>query len=324
MELTNEIKDKVASILFYEMRRMGVSQAEFARRVALRHGIKFDKSVMSQIKMPFGRNYSVIKESSWLILARHYQCLESERWATVDTKAFVSIQMHLKKCQDYGIWQVLCDRAGIGKSYAAREYERDHDNVIYIDCSEYCSKSDFVRHLGGHFGLAKTGSIDKLWRDVTNELLLTCRPLLILDEFGDCAEAVISLMKGLYNKSNAGNEMGLGCYFIGADNLKKRLEEGRRMSRRSYAEFWSRFNDRITRLNYDNRKSVFEEELRREIESIVDANLPEELADVRDSIVEKCLLTNGVRAIRNEIAIHKMLLQKRNATDEGCANRRNS
>lgn len=311
MEITKEIKDKVVFNLFLELRRLGVSQAEFARRVALRHGIKFDKSVLSQIKYPDDRNYSVIKDSSWLTLARHYRCMDDQTWETVNTRAYLSVQVHLKKCQEYGIWQVLCDRAGIGKSYAAREYERENQNVIYIDCSEYSTKSDFVKHLAGMFGIARTGGIDHLWREVTDEILLLYKPLLILDEFGDCAEAVISLMKGLYNKANMGNQMALGCYFIGADNLQKRLQEGRRTSKRSYAEFWSRFNSRITQLNYDKKQSLFEQELRKEVEAIVDANLPEELKDKREGIVVKCVATGGVRAIRNEIAIQKMLLKKK-------------
>ena len=311
MEITKEIKDKVVFNLFLELRKLGVSQAEFARRVALRHGIKFDKSALSQIKFPDDRNYSVIKDTSWLTLARYYGCMEDQTWETVDTRAYLSVQVHLKKCQEYGIWQVLCDRAGIGKSYAAREYERENMNVIYIDCSEYSTKSDFVKHLAGMFGLARTGGIDHLWREVTDEILLLYKPLLILDEYGDCAESVISLMKGLYNKANMGNQMALGCYFIGADNLQKRLEEGRRVSKRSYAEFWSRFNSRITHLNYNKKQSLFEQELRKEIESIVDVNLPEELKSERDKIVEKCIVTNGVRAIRNEIAIQKMIFQKR-------------
>lgn len=311
MEITEKIKDKVVFNLFQELKRLGVSQAEFARRVALRHGIKFDKSVLSQIKFEDDRNYSVIKDASWLTLARYYRCMEDQDWETVDTRAYLSVQVHLKKCQEFGIWQVLCDRAGIGKSYAAKEYERKNMNVIYIDCSEYSTKSDFVKHLAGMFGLARTGSIDHLWREVTDEILLLYKPLLILDEFGDCAESVISLMKGLYNKANIGNQMALGCYFIGADNLQKRLEEGRRVSKRSYAEFWSRFNSRITHLNYNKKQSLFEQELRKEIEAIVNANLPEVLKDERDKIVEKCVATNGVRAIRNEIAIQKMLLKKK-------------
>ena len=51
--------------------------------------------------------------------------------------------------------------------------------------------------------------------------------------------------------------------------------------------------------------------MRKEIEAIVDANLPEELTDKREGIIEKSLATNGVRAIRNEIAIQKMIHQKR-------------
>lgn len=42
----------------------------------------------------------------------------------------------------------------------------------------------------------------------------------------------------------------------------------------------------------------------------MDANLPEELADRREDIIEKSFVTNGVRAIRNEIVIQKMLLEK--------------
>lgn len=311
MEITTKIKDKVVNCLFIEQNQRNMSQAEFARVIALRHGIKFDKSVLSQIKFLDSRNYSVIKDSSWLTLARYYRVMGDSAWETVSTKAYISVQAHLEKCQRFGIWQVLCDRAGIGKSYAAVEYERTHLNVLYIDCSEYSGKCDFVKHLAGLFGLEKTGGIDRLWRDVVNELLLLDEPLLILDEFGDCAEGVITLMKGLYNKANMGDRMALGCYFIGADNLEKRLKEGRRMRKCSYAEFWSRFNDRITGLNYDKRQNLFEQELRKEIEAIVDANLPEELADKRDNIIEKSLATHGVRAIRNEIAIQKMVAKNK-------------
>ena len=71
MEITNRIKDKVTDCLFCELKEGRVSQAEFARIIALRHGIKFDKSVLSQIKYEKERNYSVIKDTSWVVLARH-------------------------------------------------------------------------------------------------------------------------------------------------------------------------------------------------------------------------------------------------------------
>ena len=88
------------------------------------------------------------------------------------------------------------------------------------------------------------------------------------------------------------------------------------MSKKSYAEFWSRFNGRITTLNYGKKQDAFGNELRKEIEAIVDANLPEELADRREDIIEKSFVTNGVRAIRNEIVIQKMLLEKRRQIEQ--------
>lgn len=312
MEIGNRVKDKVIACLFHEIQNRKISQAEFARIVAMRHGIKFDKAVFPQVKNEDNRNYSVIKDSSWLTLARHYHVLEDNIWETVQTQAYISVQAHLEKCQEFGTWQVLCDRAGIGKSYAATEYAREHKNVFYIDCSEYPGKCDLIRYFAGLFGLQKTGGIDRLWRDAVNELLLLDKPLIIWDEFGDCAEAVISLAKGLYNRADVcGGQMTLGCYFIGADNLQQRLQDGRRTKKRSYAEFWSRFNGKITGLNYAKQQDSFAQQLRNEVERIVDANLPEELAEKRDKVIERSLETGGVRAIRNEIAIQKMLAQKK-------------
>ena len=145
---------------------------------------------------------------------------------------------------------------------------------------------------------------------MTDELLLLDSPLLILDEFGDCADIVVTLMKGLYNKANMGDRMALGCYFIGADNLEKKLIDGRRGKKKSYAEFWSRFNEKVTRLNFSKKPLEFEAELAKEIEAIVDANLPESLRDKREDVIRKSLATKGVRAVQKEIAIQRMLVNK--------------
>lgn len=314
MELTNSIKDKVVERLLAEFEQKAAcapdkkkySQAEFARMIALRHGIKFDKAVLPQIKKEQGRNYNAINEVSWLVLARHYNVLSTSAWNTARTKAYITVQAQLGACQRYGIWQVLCDRAGIGKSYAAVSYARANKNVFYVDCSEFPGKGDFITCLAGQFGLEKTGSYNQLWREVTNELLLLDCPLLILDEFGDCADAVVTLMKGLYNKANAGDRIMLGCYFIGADNLQKNLIDGKRMRKPSYAEFWSRFNEKVTNLGYDKTPAGYREELRGEIEKIAVANLPE-IEEGVDKVVEETLKTGAVRATQKEIAKLRML-----------------
>jgi hypothetical protein len=261
---------------------------------------------MSQIKRPEGRK--AIKDSSWLKLAKHFNCLNERGWQTAETGTFIAVQTALDLCKSDGIWQVLCDIAGIGKSHAAFEYAMKHrDTVFYVDCSDCSSKNDIIMEVARQLGLQKTSTYTKLWRDTVCELLLLDRPLLILDEFGDTTNDVIGLMKGLYNKANMGDHMALGAYFIGADNLKKRLHDGRKGSKPSYAEFWSRFDNSITSLNFDRIPARFEAELRSEIEKIVDKNIPDDLLDRRDLIIEKCLRTNGVRSIRKEIALQRKI-----------------
>ncbi len=307
MEITSQIKERVVNALLNDMQQRGFgSQNEHAKYMANLLSIPFDKAAMSQIKKPSG--YKAIKDSSWLKFAKYFNLLSKNSWNTAQTNTYIVVQTALDLCKTDGIWQVLCDIAGVGKSYAAYEYSQHRkETVFYIDCSDCSSKSDFILELARQLGLQRTSTYNKLWREVTNELLLLDRPLLILDEFGDVAEGVVTLLKGLYNKSDMGDHMALGAYFIGADNLKKRLTDGRKRNKPSYAEFWSRFDNQITSLNFDRRPDNFRTELKSEIEKIVDQNLPAELSDKRDLIIEKSLKTNGVRAIRKEIALQQKI-----------------
>lgn len=302
MKITDEIKEKVVNALLRDMQERGfTSQNEYAGYIRNMVDIPFDKSAFSSIKKAEKRHF--LKDASWLKLAKHFNVLSENSWQTAETNTYITVNTHLDACKTYGVWQVLCDRAGIGKSYAAQAFAKRHkETVFYVDCSEYFTKSDFIMALARQLGMEKTGSYNQLWRDVTNELLLCDNPLLILDEFGDVHESVITLMKSLYNKADMGDHLALGVYFIGADNLRKRLKEGKRKQRQSYAEFWSRFNEGITDLNFTPRPDAFQNELRAEIEKIVDANLPAAIAKKRDEVVENCLRTYGVRSIRKEIA----------------------
>jgi hypothetical protein len=306
MQITNEIKQRVVNSLVNEQAKLGKGSNEYAIYIENMLQIPFNKSAYSQIKQPKG--YGAIKDITWLKLAKHFNCLHSAGWKTAKTATYIQVQTALDLCREEGLWQVLCDIAGIGKSHAAYEYARQHKGkVIYVDCSDTQSKHDFIAEVARQFGIERTGTYVKLWRDVTDELLLMEKPLLILDEFGDVAESVITLLKGLYNKADMGDRLALGCYFIGADNLKKRLSDGRKYGKQSYAEFWSRFDNKITTLNFNARPDKFQLELRNEIEKIVDINLPAELKDKRETVIEKCLLTGGVRSVRKEIALQRKI-----------------
>lgn len=303
MTISTQIKEHTVSAMLADMTARGFgSQTTYARFIERQLSIPFDKAAFSQIKRPAG--HCAIKDSSWMKLARHFGTLTGCRWNKADTGTFLTVTTALDVCQNYGIWQVLCDNAGIGKTYAAKYYtEQNKQTVIYIDCSQCLSKSDFILELARQLGIEHTGTYNRLWRESTDELLLLERPLLILDEFGDVPDSVITLLKSLYNKADMGDYMALGLYMIGADNLKKRLITGRKRRRQSYAEFWSRFDNNITSLNFSSKPNEYTDQLRHEVAMIVDANLPATMAASREEIISKTLKTSGSRAVRKNINI---------------------
>lgn len=302
MTITAEIKQNVVDALIKDMKqRNSKSQAEYTRYIRNLLDIPFDESAFSIIKKETGR--SAIKETSWLKLAFHFGLMRSD-WNTAQTTTFNSVQTAMKLCQENGIWQVLCDRCGVGKSYAAKHYAKTHKgSAIYVDCSENPQPADFILALGRQLGIPFTSTYSKMWQETMECLVLIDHPILICDELGDVDDRVITLLKGLYNKADNGANMELGFYGIGADNLRQRLINGRKYNKRSYAEFWSRFDNNITTLNFTNSPTEFTKELREELELIVDANLPVEIADKRQLIIDKCMKTLGVRAVRKEIAL---------------------
>jgi len=309
MKITPELKQEVVTALERDMIQRGSkSQAEYSRYIKHLLNIPFDTSAFSTIKKVDGR--SAIKDTSWLKLAYHFGLMRND-WQTAQTATFNTIQVAMELCQENGIWQVLCDRNGIGKSYAARAYAEAHkDSVIYIDCSQHTTLVSFIAAVGRQVGVPMKRTYSEQWELITDTLILMEKPLLVLDELGDVDDRVITLLKGLYNKADNGGTMELGFYGMGADNLQQRLENGRLYKKRSYAEFWSRFDNQTTALNFKNDPQSYLLELREELEAIIDANLPKEILEQRTFIIKKCLQTMGVRSVKKEIALQLKIYNK--------------
>ena len=303
MKITPELKQEVVAALMRDMTQRGSkSQAEYSRYIKHLLNIPFDTAAFSTIKKEDGRN--AIKETSWLKLAYHFRLMHND-WQTAQTGTFKTIQTALELCQDSGIWMVLCDRAGIGKTYAARSYAEEHKgSVFYVDCSQHTTPASFIAAVGRQVGVPPQRTLDEQWGEIANVLILIDKPLLILDEMGDVDEKVLGYLKGLYNKAdNCSGTLEVGFYGMGADNLKQRLDNGMLYKKRSYAEFWSRFGDNIKKLDFSPIHKEALSEYREELTAIIDANLPKEIAGKRTKIIDTCFKTGGVRAVKKEIAL---------------------
>jgi hypothetical protein len=307
MEVTAQLKEKVVAALFLDMEeRKSTSQAEYARYIKALLSIPFDKAALSSIKKPEKRN--MLKDSTWMRLAKHFNLMGDNSWQTAATKVYETMQTYLETSKKYGMWRILCDHASFGKTYSAQQFaRRNKESVFYIDCSEHSTKGEFITALARRFGMERTGTFNQLWQDVTDELLLIDNAQLICDEFGDVHDSIITLLKSLYNKADRGDRVSLSVFHIGADNLKKKMIDGRRRQKQSYAEYWSRFGEDILTLNFKEKPDLLTEELRRDAEKIIDLNLPESLASYRAEIVEKAVARRDLRIIRDQINIKRDL-----------------
>lgn len=310
MEVTPQLKEKTANVLLLDMKARGFeSQAMYSKYISRLLDIPFDKSAYSQIKNQ--KRYSVLKDTTWLVLAQYFNLLSETNWQAAPTHAYETMNTYMDMCQKHGIWRTVCDQASFGKTFSAVDRtNRNKDSVFYIDCSENSTKPEFIRALALQFGIERRSSYNQMWIDATNELLLVKNPLLILDEFGDTHDSLITLMKSLYNKADRGTHRSLGVLHIGADNLKKRMDDGRRLKKQSYAEYFSRTGSDYLTLNYyDQSLNIKENEARfnkmvlADIEKIVDMNLPENLTAYRQEIINKTFKKRNYRNISDSIKI---------------------
>lgn len=311
MLITPQLKADIVEALLSDMNARGyTSQNKYAQYIRSILDISFDKAAFSQIKKEDGRN--ALKDASWLVLAKHFNLIGDQSWQIAETHTFKTMQTYLESSKKHGLFRVLCDHASYGKTFATRFFvENNKGSVFYVDCSEHTTKNQFIENLASQLGLSKTGTYDKLWKEITDKLLLMEKPLLILDEFGDVQDSVVTLLKSLYNKADRGNYIGIGVFHIGADNLRKKLYQSRRKHKPSYAEYWSRFGEDILTLNFENPQNLKQAQqiLESDANKILDANLPPELEEYRASIFNKAVSLHDLRIIREQINVKRDLIK---------------
>lgn len=313
MIITSDLKQKVVDALTRDAKERNMSQAEYSRYIANLLCIPFSPAAMSSIKHKEKRNF--LADGTWLRLAKHFNLIGDNSWVTAETHTYKTMFTYLEMCKKHGIWRMMCDHASFGKTYAAEEFaKKNKGSVFYIHCGDNSTKAEFITELARQFGISREGTYNQLWRDVTDELLLIQKPLLILDEFGDVHDSIITLMKSLYNKANMGSHNALGVLHIGADNLQKRMIDGRRLRKQSYAEYWSRFGDDILTLNMVNpdiekpAHLQISDMLKNDATLITDLNLPKNMVDFRDDLIKKAVKRQNLRVIRDDINIKSELV----------------
>lgn len=254
-------------------------------------------SVYSAIKN--GQTDRVLSDANWISIARKLGVsLRGEiEWKVAKTPTFQFITAQLEACQSSGISAILCDLPNIGKTFTARHYVKTHANAIYIDCSQVKTKLKLVRKIAGEFGVDSKGRYADVYEDLVFYLRSIDSPLIILDEAGDLQYEAFLELKALWNAT----ERCCAWYMMGADGLKAKINRSIECNKVGYAEMFSRYGDRYSRITPDDGRER-EAFLKEQARVVAKVNAPEG-TDI-GVIVRKS--AGGLRRVYTEIEKLKM------------------
>jgi DNA transposition AAA+ family ATPase len=196
----------------------------------------------------------VLSDANWASIARklEVQLGSSPNWQTAKTPVYSYITGQLNLCQENSMGGMICDKTDIGKTYSAKCYVREHKHAIYVDCSQVKTKRMLVLQISKEFGLASSGLYRDIYADLIYYLRSIEKPIVILDEAGDLDYNAFLELKALFNAT----EGYCGWYMMGADGLRKKIENNRLKFKVGYPEIFSRYGSRYQKVTPDGKEAT--------------------------------------------------------------------
>jgi len=293
--ITKDLQNKILSALQQQRENFTGSDAKYSISIGI------NAAQYSRIKN--GDTDKVLSDGQWITLARKLGVNpnSADEWKTANTPIFQYITTQLELCQRESQTGLLCDRAGIGKTYTAKYYARTHKSVCYIDCSAVKTKQRLIRHIAKEFGVGSVGRFDDVYDNLVFFIKSLPTPLIILDEAGDLSYEAFLELKAFMNKI----EFACGWYMMGADGLKEKIRRSIECKKVGYTEIFSRFGDRYGKvIPFDTKEC--ERILQASAVMIIKAN--SETADI-NTLLRKSVGDDNMPSLRRiyrEIAKERM------------------
>ena len=282
--MTKEIKQKIVEAV-----KLRLPNYKSAAKMSV--SLDINSAQMSRILN--GELDGVLSDAKWISIARKLdvQVEAAGEWKAAKTPVYAQVYSQLQACQQEGLSGLLCDMADIGKTYTAKQYVKENRYAAYIDCSQYKSKQQLIRAIAREFGVSHNGRLTDIYSDLVFYLKSIPNPLVILDEAGDLYYEAFLELKALWNAT----EGFCGWYMMGADGLKRKIENNILYKRVGYAEVFSRFGSRYQKITPDGQEAL--DEFRRTQVAMV-AKVNDGAADVK-AIIAKT--SGSLRRVKIEL-----------------------
>lgn len=259
--ITTTHKQKILTAILSQRAKFEGSDAKYATSLGINKGI--------YARLKKGEIERVLSDAKWIHIARKLDVNtgSQSQWKTAKTAVFNKIYQQLSYCQQQGISSIFCDKADIGKTHTAKDFVKENNNAIYIDCSQCKSKQKLVRAIALEFGVDSTGKYSDVYADLIYYLKSIDKPIIILDEAGDLDYGAFLELKALWNAT----ENYCGWYMMGADGLEAKINRAIGNKKVGYTEIFRRYGSKYQKATplVKEERDVF---IQNEIVAIIKAN----------------------------------------------------
>ena len=214
-------------------------------------------------------------------------------WAIVETTSFSQIWGVLSDSKEWKQATWIVGESGCGKSTTAKAFQKDHNEVFIVLCSEDMKKSDFVREMARQIGIKTDGyNIREILDCIITKLANMQEPLLIFDEGDKLTDTVFAYFISLYNRL----EEKAGMVFLSTSYIQRRMSTGLRYNKKGYQEFFSRIGRKFYELPSNEASDVA---------AICEANGINNRNDIAKIIKNLEAYEFDLRRVKKAIAVYK-------------------
>ncbi len=197
-------------------------------------------------------NHDLIADDMWRKIASQIG-LEADKWNAVQTQNYTRLTRLLEEVQANQLWMAVTGRAGSGKTFTCKQYDKGHNQVFYISCDPDWTKRDFFSVMLRKIGHTPEGlTLIQMKQKLVLQMRCIENPIIILDEADKLSDVVLNSFITLYNDL----QYDCGVVMIATEFLFKRFDQGVRYNKKGFNELWSRIGRKCVPLKDVSQQDI--------------------------------------------------------------------
>lgn len=199
-------------------------------------------------------NWENISDEMWRKVGSQIG-IEAEKWNAVETANYKRLMKLLTDVQENNLWMAIIGRAGSGKTFACKQYNKENEGVFYVSCDPDWTKREFFSVMLRKIGKDPEGlTLIQMKQKLVLQLRCLDCPMIILDEADKLSDVVLNSFITLYNDI----QYDCGVVMIATEFLSKRFETGVSYNKKGFNELWSRIGRKCIPLKDVTQNDIVE------------------------------------------------------------------